>query len=283
MKALAIFVLGAAVLTGQPRRIVSTAPGITEMLFAAGLGDRVVGVTNFCHYPPEVLKLPKVGTYLQPNLEVIAALRPDLVVIETNPVQLQAKLGRLGLKVLELNYDRIAGIYRSLGEIGVAAGVPDRAAAKVKEIRGGLEAIRASAASRPKRRILFVVGRTPGALEGMVGVGRSSYLNEVMELAGGVNVLAGAPAAYPKLSLEEILARNPEVIVDMGEMAETAGVTEERKRAVVKLWERHATLAAVKRHAVYAVASDVFVVPGPRVVDAAREFARMLGGAEGSR
>jgi iron complex transport system substrate-binding protein len=89
-------------------------------------------------------------------------------------------------------------------------------------------------------------------------------------------------APYPKVSLEEVLARNPEVIVDMGEMARTAGVTVEQKRAVVTLWSRYPSLAAVKRGHVFAVASDIYVVPGPRMVDAAREFARMLHPEAGS-
>jgi ABC-type Fe3+-hydroxamate transport system substrate-binding protein len=110
----------------------------------------------------------------------------------------------------------------------------------------------------------------------MVAVGRASYLTEVIELAGGVNAFADAPAAYPKVSLEEILARDPEVIVDMGEMANTHWVTEAQKRAVLALWGRYPALAAVRAGRVHAVADDTFVVPGPRVVEAARSFARLL-------
>jgi iron complex transport system substrate-binding protein len=123
---------------------------------------------------------------------------------------------------------------------------------------------------------MFVVGRTPGALEGIVAVGRSSYLNEVIEAAGGENIFRDSVAAYPKVPLEEILARDPEVIVDMGEMAQTGDVTEARKQSVVALWQRYGMLQAVKRARVFAVASDIFVVPGPRVIEAVRAFARML-------
>jgi iron complex transport system substrate-binding protein len=123
---------------------------------------------------------------------------------------------------------------------------------------------------------LFLVGRTPGRIEDLIAAGRASHLNELIELAGGDNVFRDSIAAYGKIPLEELLARNPEVIVDMGEMSETVGVTEAQKRAVVALWNRYPTLAAVREHRVYAVASDIFVVPGPRVVDAARALARMF-------
>jgi iron complex transport system substrate-binding protein len=258
-----------------PARIVSTAPSITEMLYALGLGDRVVGVTTFCHYPPEAASKPKIGNYLRPDLETIVALRPDLVVMERTGVRQAERLPALKLNVVEVDDGTIPGIYESIQRIGAAAGVPDRAAALCAEIRGGLDQIRERLAQLPRRRILFVVGHTPGRLEDLIAAGRGSYLDQVMELAGAANIFRDAVATYPKVSIEQVLARNPEVIVDMGEMAQTTGVTEQQKRAVVALWNRYPVLAAVKQRRVFAVASDIFVVPGPRVVEAARAFAQM--------
>ena len=108
------------------------------------------------------------------------------------------------------------------------------------------------------------------------GCGFSGQALDDIEVAGGENVFRDAMAGYPEVSLEEVMARNPEVIVDMGDMSDTVGVTEEHKRAVIALWNRIPTLAAVKQHRVFAVASDMFVVPGPRVIEAARAFAEML-------
>ena len=261
---------------GQPRRIVSTAPSITEMLFALGLGDRVVGVTTYCHYPAEARRITKVGSYIQPNMETILSLRPDLVIIQENPARLKQKFEALRLNVVELPHTSVEDIFASIAEIGRVAGVAERAGLLRQEIRGKLAAVQRKAAERPRRRMMFVVGRTPNTIEGLMAVGSSSYLNELIAIGGGVNVFEKASAPYPKVSLEEILARNPEVIVDMGDMAETVGVTEEQKESVVRLWGRFSGLAAVKRRAVYAVASDIFVVPGPRMVDAALAFARML-------
>jgi iron complex transport system substrate-binding protein len=259
-----------------PKRIVSTAPSITELLYALGLGDRVVGVDRFSRFPPEALRKPKIGDYANPNLEAIAALRPDLVIIPANPVRLADRLGTLRLKVLEIDQESVAKLYESFRVIGQATGAVAEAARLSSTVRGQLEAVRARAAPLKRTRMMFVVGRTPNHLEGLIVVGQASYLNEIIALAGGENVFHDAVASYPGVSLEEVLARNPDVIVDMGDMADTAGVTEEHKREVTSLWERLASVNAVKQHRVHAVASDIYVVPGPRVVDAARAFFGML-------
>lgn len=260
----------------EPKRIVSTAPSITELLYALGLGDRVAGVDRFSRFPPEALRKPKIGDYANPNLEAIAALRPDLVIIPVNPVKLAERLGVLRLKVLEIDQDTIAKLYESFRIVGQATGAAAQAAKLESTVRGQLEVIRTRAAPLKKTRMMFVVGRTPNRLDGLIVVGQASYLNEIIALAGGENVFRDAVASYPGVSLEEVLARNPDVIVDMGEMAETVGVTDERKREVVSLWDRLSSVAAVKQHHVYAVASDVYVEPGPRVVDAAKAFLEML-------
>ena len=275
-RSFAIFLLAAALLAAPPQRIVSTAPSITELLYALGLRDRVVGVTRFCRYPPEAQLKPKIGDYTAPNLEAIAALRPDLVIVQTNPVRLKERLATLRLRVLEINQDTIAAIHQSIRDVAEAAGAQPAAARLSASIDDGLARVRARVAGMPRVPMMFVVGRSPNRLDGLVVAGRASYLNEVIEIAGGVNVFRDALAAYPEVSLEEVMARNPQVIVDMGDMSNTVGVTEDHKRQVIALWNRAPNLAAVKHHRVFAVASDVFVVPGPRVVDAANAFVGML-------
>ncbi|MCX6621355.1 MAG: helical backbone metal receptor [Acidobacteria bacterium] len=258
-----------------PRRLVSTAPSITETLFALGAGKRVVGVTDFCHYPPEVRSIAKVGSFLNPSPEAILALRPDLVLILKNPIRLAQRLEAMGLRVLEVSTDSIADIQNTIRKIAAAIGQPATGDRLAASIESSLERIRAATAGLPRRRIAFIVGRNPGTLEGLVAVGSASYHGDAMRLAGTENIFAGASAQYPKVSLEEMLARNPEVILDMGDMTMTDNVTEAHKQNVVRLWQRYPVISAVKSHRVYAVASDVFVVPGPRVVDAALEIARL--------
>lgn len=260
----------------QPRRIISTTPSITEMLFALGVGDRVVGVTTFCRYPEQARRLPKIGTYTEPNYEAILSLRSDLVVIQENPIGLRGKLEEMGLRVLELKHTSVGDIFDSIEKIGQATGAAAKAKALGQSIHSELDVIRGHTARLPKRRLMFIIGRTPHELEGLVAVGKASYLNELFAIAGGQSIFEDAVSAYPRISLEEILSRDPEVILDMGEMANTQGVTEADKRRVIALWGRYPGLTAVKRKQVFAVASDIYVVPGPRMVQAAREFARML-------
>jgi iron complex transport system substrate-binding protein len=258
-------ILGVA---APPQRIVSTTPSITELLYALGLGDRVVGVTRFCRYPPEAQQKPKIGDYINPNLEAIAALRPDLVIIQTNPVRLAEKLASVRLRSVEVNQENIEAIYNSIRVIGEATDTGSRAAALIDSIRKGLDEIRTRAASLPRIRMMFVVGRSPNRLDGLIVAGRASYLNEVIDLAGGQNVFRDAVAAYPAVSLEQVIARRPEIIIDMGDMSDTVGVSDEHKRAVERLWTQSSAATAIKPRRVFAVASDIFVVPGPRVVDA---------------
>ncbi len=255
-----------------PQRIVSTAPSITELLYALGLGDNIVGVDRFSRYPAEASRKPQIGDYAAPNLEVIARMKPTLVIIPTNPVQLRQRLEALHLRVLELDQEGIPALYRSFRQVGEATGTTAKADKLADSIRKQLAAIKAKSAGMKPIRMMFVVGRMPGSLDGLMVAGEASYLNEIIDIAGGVNVFKDARAAYPKVSLEEVLARNPDVIIDMGEMADTIGVTDVQKRNVASLWNRMSSLGAVRAHRVHAVASDIFVVPGPRVVDAANAF-----------
>jgi iron complex transport system substrate-binding protein len=276
MRPLIAWIIFTAALCAQPRRIVSTAPSLTETLFALGLGDAVAGVSQHCHYPPEAKSRPKIGTYVNPNVEAIVALRPDLVVLQETPSQAAAQLQRVGISTLVLHHGNLDSVFATITAIGNRCGIPDRAAKLNAEIHARLDAIRRHTAGQSRRSLVFIVGRSPGSLDNLIAVGKGSYLNELIEIAGGVNALAQTPMPYPKVSLESMIGVNPDVLVDMGDMAETLGVTEEHKRSVVALWSRYPTLKAVQHGRVFAVASDIFVVPGPRVVDAAEEFEKML-------
>ncbi|MCB9385637.1 MAG: ABC transporter substrate-binding protein [Bryobacterales bacterium] len=267
----------ATVASASPQRIISAAPSITEMLYAVGAGPRVVAVTSFCHYPPEVRTKPQIGTYLEPNMEAILALRPDLVVILREHGELRDQLERLGLNVMTVQHNDVAGIEATLRELGARVGDAAAGEREAQKVRDGLADVRRRAASLPRRKTMFVIGRTPGTVQDLMVVGKGPFLNELIEAAGGANMFAGAMGFYPSIPREEIYARKPEVILDMGEMAVTDGVTEADKRAVVELWRKaFPRLPAVTEKRVYAVAKDYFVVPGPRVVEAAQDLLRMI-------
>lgn len=274
---LLLILLGFALsLQAEPRRVVSTAPSFTEIVYAIGAGDRLVGVSIHCHFPADVERLPKVGTYIRPNVEAIVRLKPDLVLLNNELPQVAGQLERLGIATLALANTGLEDTFTSIRQVGAALNMRTQAAKVEQSIRVRLQVLQRATAGKPRKSLLFIVGRTPGRLEGLVAVGKGSFLNELITIAGGRNALAASPVTYPRISLEAVLRIDPDVIVDMGDMADTVGVTETHKRDVVKLWEKQADLKAVTSKHVYAVAADIFVVPGPRIAEAAEAFAKML-------
>ncbi len=274
---LVIFLLAALALSAEPKRIVSTVPGLTEILFALGLGDRLVGVSEYCRYPAAALGKPKVGSFLQPNLEAITAVRPDLVLIIKNPVRLKQRLEAIGLPVEELDLETLGGILQAIDRLGAETNTKDRAAVLRASIEKRLVAVQAKVKQR--RRVTFLVGRTPQRLEGMVAVGPKSYLDELMKVAGGDNIFFDSPAMYPKVSIEQLLARDPEVIFEMGDAVHEGVEQNKYREDVLAVWAKMPSLKAVRGKKVFPLNDNMFVVPGPRFVDAAEKFFEMLNGS----
>jgi ABC-type Fe3+-hydroxamate transport system substrate-binding protein len=260
-----------------PARIVSTSPSITETLFALGLGDRVVGVSTYCRFPPQVAALPKVGSFLNPDAELIAGLRPDLVVVHEAGNGLDRRLGSLRIPFVIVERGSLPSVYSSMRQIAGAAGVPGRADALIGDVQRRLDAIRRAGSARPKRRVLFIIGRSPGRLGDLVAVGSGSYINELIEIAGGTNVMAiaGQPE-YPRISMETVLRLDPDVIIDTVDMGDTDAERRQRQPTNERLWSAYGTLTAVRTRRVHAATTDALVVPGPRVVDAAQWVVSLL-------
>lgn len=261
-----------------PSRIVSTSPSITETLFALGLGDRVVAVSRYCRFPPSVIALPRVGTFLQPDVELIARLEPDLVVVHPGPGSTQRSLERLKIRFVVVERGGLDTVYSSIRRIGDAARVPDRATALVSTIEERLNRVRQAVATRKAQRVLLIVGRRPGTLTDLVAVGRRSYMSDLAAIAGGINVLADAGLPeYPRISMETVIRLAPDVIIDAGDMGDTPDEREARRTLTAGLWRRQ-QVAAARAGRVHAVISDAFVVPGPRVVEVAETMAMWLHG-----
>ena len=258
-------------------RIVSTSPSITETLFALGLGDRVVGVSSFCRFPAEAVRLPRVGSFLKPDSELIARLRPDLVILHTGPNDVPRQLSTLGIRSIAVDRGTLASVYSSIRAIGTAAGVGDRADALVARLQGRLNAVHAAAAKRPAKRVLVIMGRQPGTLSDLIAVGRGSYMNDLVTVAGGVNVLDDPRLPdYPRISMETVIRLAPDLIVDAGDMGDTVEEHLRRQPTTERLWRQQANVKAAQGNGIHAVTSDAFVVPGPRVVEAAETLARWL-------
>lgn len=261
--------------SAQPNRIVSTLPSSTETLFALGVGDRVVGVSSYCRYPPAALSLPKIGSYSRPDAEKIALLRPDLVVLQTSASTLPDRLSALGIRYQTVKFRSLADIYTMIHEIGEAVHASAKADSLNREIRARLDAIRAESVGQSKPTVLMVVGRTPGLLTNLVGTGPSTYLGELLEIAGGRNALDDSPVPYPHISLETVVRLNPDIILDLSMMGEAGqpGVREERLR---QPWLSRHELTAVENGSVFGLTSETLVTPGPRVVDAVEEIRSRL-------
>jgi iron complex transport system substrate-binding protein len=260
-----------------PRRIVSTSPSITETLFALGLGDRVVGVSTYCRYPDAVNRLPRVGRFLKPDAEAIVRLHPDLVLVHAGPHTVPQQLAAMNIRTTTVDDSTLAGVYASTRQIGRAAGVPDRADALITTIQRRLDATRTAAAGLTRRRVLLIVGREPSTLTNLIGAGPGSFLHDVIVAAGGINVL-GDPALppYPQISMETVIRLVPDVIVDAGDMGDTLEEHRRRQPVTERLWRSQPNVPAGRRGHAHAVTTDAFVVPGPRVVEAAETLARWL-------
>ena len=287
-RSLTLFVLSWWVLTltaqTTPQRIVSASPSITETLFALGLGSKVVGVSQFCNYPPEVQKLPKIGSYIRPDAEAIARLTPDLVVLERSSTDLTGRLNALHIPFIQVPHATLEDIYTEIEIIGKAAGVPDRSASLIAQIKGSLDTIRSRAKAAPSPRVMVIVDRQQGTLNNLIAVGPNNYVNQILEIAGGTNLLAqsGLPQ-YPRISLETVLRENPDVLIDLSGTQETEEARRASRAATLALWGQYHDLKAVRDGHVYAGTTDSLVVPGPRTSIAAQrlfDFVHGIGGSD---
>jgi len=255
-------------------RIVSTAPSITEILFALGAGDQVVGDTTYCNYPEAAKTKPKIGGFTTPNVELILALNPDLVFMAekaSNVVEALRQSRRID--VVTVRPDSVSGIFQSIQTVADKIGTPERGKALIQAIDKEIHsnAVPNNPARKPK--VLFIVGRTPGEISDLIVVGRGAYLTELIELAGGINIAADAAVEYPRFSFEEVIHRDPDIIIDMGH---NEMITESQKRAVKQLWQKYAFLRAVKRDAVFPISADYFIVPGPRIGQAVHDLRKIF-------
>ncbi len=264
MRLIALLLLALNLWAAGAQRIVSTAPSITETLFALGLGPRVVGVTIYCKFPPEAAKLPKIGTLLKPDVEAILALKPDLVVVQKQPNHLAEELSRLHVPYIEMQSQNVETIYAGARAIGKATGTSETAEQIINSLQSQLQRLKELTDHAPKPSVAFIVGHTAGRLEGMVAGSGTSYFSDLLHYAGGTNIFADVTVPYPKISLEEILSRDPDVITEL------SGNTRLKQQELLSLWQTKGMLKAVRSGRVYPLESDPFLIPGPRAVEAAK-------------
>jgi iron complex transport system substrate-binding protein len=242
-------------------RIISLAPSLTEMVYAAGAGDRLVGVTTFCNYPPEAAAIEKVSDTQTPNIERIIALRPDVVLV-TTASQLEAFASTLGerrIAVYVSNAETADAIFSEIEQLGRLFGTDSQARGRAAELRDRFRVAAEEVSDAPRPRVFLQISNEP-----LFTIGRASFLTDVIEKAGGTSVTREVETAYPKLSKETAAAMDPDVIL-LSDSEDNSG-----PNAVF------AHSKAVRDGKVYQVNADLISRPGPRIVEALELIARVL-------
>ena len=256
--------------SSRPARIISVVPAVTEMLFAIGAGDAVVGVSSFDHYPPAVETRPRVGALIDPDFEKILSLRPDLVVVYGTQTDFKARLERAGIPTFNYVHAGLADVMTTIRALGARVGHAEQANREADRIASALAAIRASRVGKPRLRTALVFNRDAGSLRGIFVAGGTGFLSDMLDVAGGANVFADVHQSSVQASTETLIARAPDVIL---EMRPNEGWSPARVRQEIDVWKGLPALPAVRNGRVHILTDDELLVPGPRVADAVRLMA----------
>ena len=253
-------------LAKYPKRIVSLAPSITEILFALGLNEEIVGVTEFCDYPPQALEKPKVG-YSQPNLESIVALQPDLLLAPKSfiRVDLLQKIEQLKIPAFVLEPHTVEEIMAHIQTLGRMVGRSQEGNRQTAELRKEVSTLTVKLDGLPKPTMLYVLNSEP-----LITVGPGSFIHHLIELAGGRNAAGEASTSYPRLTMEEVLRQNPDFLVF------PVGRFEGIPQAEQERWKRWKTLKAVRDDHLFQVQSDLLNRPGPRIIEGLKQLVNIL-------
>lgn len=264
---------GARLQARVPQRIISLVPALTEMLFAIGAGPQVVAVSSFDRYPPETASRPKVGALLDPDVERIFSLSPDLVAVYGSQTDLRRQLERASIPVYDYRHAGLADVLTTLRALGGVTGHAPDAERVAADIERRLAAVSARVGALPRPRTLLVFGREPGSLRNMYVSGGKGFLHDMLVVAGGTNVFVDVVRESVQATTELILARAPEVII---ELREGPALTDTATRTRVADWARLAAVPAVKGGRVHILSGEGLVVPGPRVATAVERLAATL-------
>jgi iron complex transport system substrate-binding protein len=239
------------------------------MLFAMGAGDRVIAIGSYDRYPPESQTLPRVGALVDPNVEQILQMRPDLVVVYGTQTELKRRLERASIQYYSYVHKGLADITQTIRTLGMRVGVDAAAGALASRVERQLDEVRRRVAAQPRPKTLLVFGREPGSLRNIDASGGEGFLHDMLETAGGADVLADIHRQSVMMTTEMVLARAPEVIIELRYLNDIDS-------ASLSPWNRLSAVPAVKNHRVILLTGEEFVVPGPRVGVAVQKMAAVL-------
>ena len=258
-----------------PQRIISLAPSITEILFALGLDSKVVGDTDYCDYPEKAKILPKVGGYINPNLEAIVALEPDLVVLLANQSQLIEQLKQLNLPTLAVKNTRLNDIQQAIKIIGDRTQHQAQAEQLLSHIKQQINTIKHKTASKPRPRVLITMGHSMDSnqIKTIYIAGQHDFYNDLITLAGGVNAYQKTNLKVPSLSIEGIVQLNPDIIIDIFPEADDHRIN---IKQAIQRWHKLDYINAVKNDRVYIVEQSYATIPGPRLFLLLQKMAQLI-------
>jgi iron complex transport system substrate-binding protein len=253
-------------MAAPPARIVSLVPSATEILFAVGGQDRLVGVTDFCDFPPEARRKPSVGGMISPSLEALVALKPDVVIATSagNRQETLAQLRRLRIPVFAVGAESLAETMQAVERLAELTGRREAAAAVVSELQRRIRAVAERVAPLRRPRVLYVLWPEP-----LIVPGRGALISDLIAAAGGDSVTASRAEAYPRYSLEAAVGQTPEVILLASHSSRQTPMAREK-------WERFGSLPAIKAGRVHWVNGDLVHRYGPRVVEGVELLARLI-------
>ncbi len=258
---------------GVPHRIIALAPSHVELLFALGVGDRVVGVGDFCTHPPEAASRPRCGGTFDPNFEQMLALRPDLVLVQGEAEKADAFCQRYGIGVLHVSIENLESLEDGIQSIGHQVRCRNEAAALLGAIQKDLQAVKRRVAGRERPKVFLCLGRQAGSLRSLFSAGGPTFLTEMLRCAGGESVLADVGIRYPTVSKEDLVARKPDVIL---EIHAGATLSDTARRQLVADWAALPSLPAVRDGRIHVLTDGFLLLPGPRVARVAERFAQVL-------
>jgi iron complex transport system substrate-binding protein len=254
----------------RPQRIVSIIPSVTEMLFAMGAGARVVGVGTYDTFPREAMTRTKVGGLIDPDIERIISLKPDLIAVYGTQTDLRTQMSRAGIPVFLYQHSGLADITSTIRELGARVGNTAESRALADRIETDIADVRRRVAGRHRPRTLLVFGRDAETLRGIYASGGVGFLHDMLEAAGGLNVFADVRRQSIQTTSELAIARAPEAIVEIG--ADTASTRGRNLRA----WDVLSSIPAVRNQRVYQLTGDGMMNPGPRIAESVRRVADAL-------
>ena len=256
-----------------PKRIISLVPNVTEILFAIGAGPQVVAVSTYDVEPPEVRSLPTVGALIDPDTERIISLRPDLVVTYGSQADLQEQLKRSSIPFFDYRHGGLNHIMVTMRALGARTGHVDQAEKVARGLQAGIDAVKNRVAGKPRPRTLLVFGREPGSLRNVYASAGRGFLHDMLVVAGGEDVLNDIDKESAQVSTEMILARKPDVILELNSASR---LNEADLKAVVDPWMTLSSVPAVRNKRVIILNGPGLTVPGPRVLDGIQKMADAL-------